>query len=83
MLSDLGDVQTCAAWYKWVRVAALHASHRWLSAAGFLSARLSFTELIGFGLSLFINASNSARINLVKMGAPGLVGMLIELTRIR
>ena len=54
-----------------------------LSDAGFLSARLSFTELIGFGLSLFINASNSARINLVKMGAPGLVGMLIELTRIR
>jgi hypothetical protein len=53
-----------------------------LSNAGFLSARLSFTELIGFGLSLFINASNSARINLVKMGAPGLVGMLIELTRI-
>ena len=52
-------------------------------SAGFLSARLSFTELIGFGLSLFINASNSARINLVKMGAPGLVGMLIELTRIR
>jgi hypothetical protein len=54
-----------------------------LSTAGFLSARLSFTELIGFGLSLFINASNSARVNLVKMGAPGLVGMLIELTRIR
>lgn len=50
---------------------------------GFLSARLTFTELIGFGLSLFVNASNPARVNLVKMGAPGLLGMLLELTRIR
>ncbi len=49
---------------------------------GFLSARLSFPELIAFGLSLFVNASNPARLNLLRMGVPGLVAMLIELARI-
>ena len=43
---------------------------------GFLSARLSFVELIGFGLSLFVNASNAARTNLLVKGLPGLVVML-------
>lgn len=49
---------------------------------GFLSARLSFFELIAFGLSLFINAGNSARLNLLRMGVPGLIAMLVELARI-
>lgn len=52
------------------------------SWTGFLSARLSFLELIGFGLKLFINASNPARLNLIRMGLPGLVVMLIELVKI-
>ena len=49
---------------------------------GFLSARLTFWELIGFGLSLFQNASNQARANLLVKGLPGLVVMLVRLTRI-
>jgi len=49
---------------------------------GFLSARLSFLELIAFGLSLFVNASNPARLNLLRMGVPGLIAMIIELVRI-
>ncbi|CAL5227513.1 g10498 [Coccomyxa viridis] len=48
---------------------------------GFLSARLSFIELIGFGLSLFRHASNEARLNLLVKGLPGLVGMLFGLLR--
>ncbi len=47
---------------------------------GFLSARLSFLELIGFGLSLFAKSSNEARLNLLVKGVPGLVGMLAGLT---
>lgn len=38
---------------------------------GFLSTRLSFTELIGFGIALFFNASNAARGNLLAQGVPG------------
>lgn len=38
---------------------------------GFLSTRLSFTQLVGFGLSLFVNASNDARGNLLAQGVPG------------
>jgi hypothetical protein len=38
---------------------------------GFLSTRLSFPELIGFGVALFFNASNSARGNLLMQGVPG------------
>ncbi len=49
---------------------------------GFLSARLSFLELIGFGLSLFIHASTPARLNLLRMGVPGLAAMVVELIRI-
>lgn len=43
---------------------------------GFLSARLAFTELIGFGLNLFLNASNKSRGNLLTLGVPGLAKML-------
>ena len=50
---------------------------------GFLSARLTFWELISFGLSLFKNASNSARANLLIKGFPGLVLMLVRLTRMK
>lgn len=46
---------------------------------GFLSARLSFLELIGFGLSLFAKSSNTARANLLSKGLPGLVVMLAGL----
>ncbi len=46
---------------------------------GFLSSRLTFLELIGFGLSLFANASNQARANLLIKGAPGLFVMLYTL----
>ena len=46
---------------------------------GFLSTRLSFPQLIGFGLSLFVNASSSAKQNLLVQGVPGLIKMLIEL----
>ena len=38
---------------------------------GFLSTRLSFFQLVGFGLALFVNASNSARGNLLAQGIPG------------
>ena len=48
---------------------------------GFLSARLSFIELIGFGLSLFAKSSNEARLNLLVKGLPGLAGMLFGLLR--
>ena len=42
---------------------------------GFLSSRLSFPQLIGFGLALFAKSSNAARANLVFKGTPGLFGM--------
>lgn len=48
---------------------------------GFLSSRLSFLELIGFGLSLFAKSSNAARANLLQKGLPGLVGMLGKLAK--
>ena len=35
---------------------------------GFLSSRLSFLNLIGFGLSLFARSSNAARLNLLQVG---------------
>lgn len=46
---------------------------------GFLSSRLSFSELIVFGLSLFKNACNDARLNLVSAGLPLFPAMLGEL----
>ena len=48
---------------------------------GFLSARLTFPQLIGFGLSLFAHASNAARANLLVKGIPGLVVMLARLAQ--
>lgn len=48
---------------------------------GFLSARLTFGELIMFGLSLFWKSSNSARFNLIVKGTPGLIQMLVNLFR--
>jgi lycopene beta-cyclase len=48
---------------------------------GFLSARLGFLELIGFGLSLFANSSNEARLNLLQKGLPGLLVMLSRLSK--
>nr|WJE87832.1 lycopene beta-cyclase [Chlorella sorokiniana] len=50
---------------------------------GFLSSRLSFLELIAFGLSLFAKSSNAARINLLQKGLPGLVVMLTRLATLR
>ncbi len=46
---------------------------------GFLSSRLTFIELIGFGLSLFVKASSEARLNLLSKGFPGLAVMLYKL----
>ena len=48
---------------------------------GFLSARLTFPQLIGFGLSLFAHASNAARANLLVKGLPGLAHMLVRLAQ--
>lgn len=48
---------------------------------GFLSSRLSFVELIGFGLSLFAKSSNAARADLLQKGLPGLVVMLGRLAK--
>lgn len=48
---------------------------------GFLSSRLSFSELIAFGLSLFVNSSTSARVDLLQKGLPGLVVMLGRLAK--
>lgn len=49
---------------------------------GFLSSRLTFIELIGFGLSLFVKSSNEARLNLLSKGFPGLVVMLYTLGKL-
>lgn len=38
---------------------------------GFLSTRLNFPNLLGFGVALFFNACNEAKLNLVKHGVPG------------
>eukprot|EP00879_Flechtneria_rotunda_P019312 GHRR01020282.1.p1 GENE.GHRR01020282.1~~GHRR01020282.1.p1 ORF type:complete len:228 (+),score=98.40 GHRR01020282.1:845-1528(+) len=46
---------------------------------GFLSARLGFRQLIGFGLSLFAKSSNEARLDLLTKGLPGLITMLLQL----
>lgn len=48
---------------------------------GFLSSRLSFIELIGFGLSLFANSSGAARMDLLQKGFPGLIVMLARLAK--
>eukprot|EP00210_Caulerpa_lentillifera_P003218 g3074.t1 len=43
---------------------------------GFLSSRLSFSELIGFGWSLFVKSSSETRVTILKKGAPGLGGLI-------
>ncbi len=48
---------------------------------GFLSARLSLPELVGFGLSLFARSTNAARADLVVKGLPGLAVMLTRLAK--
>lgn len=48
---------------------------------GFLSSRLSFPQLMAFGLALFANSSNQARANLVFKGTPGLVTMATGLAK--
>jgi len=48
---------------------------------GFLSSRLSFQELIVFGLYLFKESSNKSRANLVGKGVPGLGKMLYRLAK--
>ena len=50
---------------------------------GFLSSRLSFLQLIGFGLSLFAKSSNAARANLLQKGLPGLLIMLARLATLK
>lgn len=47
---------------------------------GFLSTQLAFPQLIAFGVSLFVNSSNTARLNLLSKGLPGLTVMLARLT---
>ena len=54
------------------------SDHHW---QGFLSARLTFPQLIGFGLALFVNSSNRARANLLAKGTPGLIGVLFSLIK--
>lgn len=56
------------------------SDHHW---HGFLSSRLGFLQLIGFGLSLFAKSSNAARANLLAKGLPGLVVMLAQLARLK
>ena len=48
---------------------------------GFLSSRLSFPQLMTFGLALFGNSSNPARANLVIKGTPGLFSMFTGLAK--
>ena len=50
---------------------------------GFLSSRLSFSELLMFGLSLFRHAGNSARVNIAAAGLPLFPNMVGEVTRAR
>lgn len=50
---------------------------------GFLSSRLSLGELLAFGISLFINANNSTRLNLMRKGLPGLAKMAGNLLRLQ
>ena len=51
-----------------------------LPMQGFLSAQLSFPQLIAFGLALFAKSTNATRLNLLVKGLPGLVVMLARLS---
>ena len=46
---------------------------------GFLSMRLSFLDLVVFGLNLFRYCSNAIRLTLISLGLPGLIKMLYRL----
>ena len=46
---------------------------------GFLSMRLSFSDLVVFGLNLFRYCSNATRLTLISLGLPGLLKMLYRL----
>ena len=48
---------------------------------GFLSSRLTFGQLIAFGLSLFAKSTNAARADLLVKGIPGLTAMLVGLAK--
>uniref|UniRef100_A0A7R9VJC8 lycopene beta-cyclase n=2 Tax=Chlamydomonas euryale TaxID=1486919 RepID=A0A7R9VJC8_9CHLO len=48
--------------------------------SGFLSLRLGFLQLIGFGLEFFMNSSNESRGKLLQFGVPGLIAILWELS---
>lgn len=50
---------------------------------GFLSSRLSFLQLITFGLELFYKSSGEARLNMLKKGLPGLAVMLSRLPTLK
>ena len=49
----------------------LHSYQFFCCRHGFLSTRLTFTQLIGFGLALFLQSNNNARLNLLAQGVPG------------
>ena len=56
--------------------------HEWPSnKAVCADQRVRRAQLIGFGLSLFVKSSNTARLNLLRKGLPGLVAMLAGLSR--
>ena len=46
---------------------------------GFLSWRLTFSELIVFGLTLFMKSENESRLTLLVKGTPGLLLMILEI----
>jgi len=48
---------------------------------GFLSSRLSLSDLILFGLSLFKESSWEMRLSLVGKGLPGLIGMVTQVVK--
>ncbi|XP_073389043.1 lycopene beta cyclase, chloroplastic isoform X1 [Physcomitrium patens] len=55
-------------------------AHLW---QGFLSSRLYFIELIGFGLSLFKHATNHARAEIVASGTVPLAKLILEVAQMR
>ncbi|KAG0631980.1 hypothetical protein M758_1G295900 [Ceratodon purpureus] len=52
--------------------------HHW---QGFLSSRLYFMELIGFGLSLFKHATNHTRAEIVAIGTVPLARLILEIAQ--
>ena len=45
---------------------------------GFLSVKLTFTELILFGLFMFRNASNQSRLDIASKGLPTLPALIFR-----